>query len=165
MDGENAAANPIIREPKAGDMGHIISRHGILYNKEYDFDSTFENYVLLGLARYIENYDSTLDSIWVADFNGCPVGYIAIMHISTDTAQLRWFLIEPEFRNIGLGKNLIRVAIEFCKPRYKNIFLWTLSSLDSARHLYKSFGFKFVEEDSHLLWGKHLTEEKWDLKL
>lgn len=164
LSNKQVTANINIRQVKTGDMGYIINRHGTLYNKEYGFDSTFENYVLQGLAKYIENYNPTLDRIWVAEFNGFIVGSVAIMHVSPDTAQLRWFLIEPEFRNLGLGKMLVREALEFCWPRYKNVFLWTLSSLYSARHLYKSFGFNLVEENSHLIWGKHLIEEKWNLK-
>ncbi len=163
LENKQASASIGIRHAKTGDLGYVIYRHGILYSQEYGFDSSFEEYVLQGLAKYVENYNPALDRIWVAEFNGCIAGSIAIVHVSPDTAQLRWFLVEPKFRNLGLGKRLVKEAIEFCKPRYKNIYLWTLSSLDSARYLYKSFGFNPVEESSHFIWGKHLTEEKWVL--
>lgn len=164
LNKQQSTENIIIREAQIGDMGYIIHRHGIIYKKEYEFDSTFENYVLQGLANYIENYNSNLDCIWIAENNNYIVGSIAIVHIDSDTAQLRWFLVEPEFRNLGIGKMLVTQAIDFCKIRYKNVFLWTISSLDSARYLYKSIGFNLIEENSHIIWGKNLIEEKWHLE-
>lgn len=121
--------------------------------------------MLLGLARYVENHDPSLDRIWIAECNNSPAGSIAITHFNDDTAQLRWFLIEPEFRGLGLGRRMIREALRFCRPRFKSIFLWTFSSLTAARYLYKSFGFERVEEKNHFLWGKNLSEEKWVLIL
>jgi len=152
-----------IRTTKLGDISYIAYRHCILYKKEYGFDATFENYVLPSLTKYVENYNDSNSQVWVADYNGTVVGSIGIVGLNSETAQLRWFLIEPEFRNLGLGKKLITQVLEFCKGKYKHIYLWTISSLEPARHLYKSFGFNITEEKTHFIWGHNLTEERWDL--
>ena len=39
---------------KAGDIGYIIYLHGQLYSKEYDYSTSFENYVAAGLSEFTE---------------------------------------------------------------------------------------------------------------
>ncbi|MHB1394524.1 MAG: GNAT family N-acetyltransferase [Clostridia bacterium] len=94
------------------------------------------------------------------------IGMIAIVRADDSTAQLRWFLIEPHMRGIGLGYKLMKTAVDFCKDKnYKHVFLWTVSILEAARSLYKRFGFELTESKSNDSWGAHLMEERWDLKL
>ena len=60
-----------------------------------------------------------------------------------ERAQLRWFLVDPLYRHIGLGKKLLHAAINFAKERgYKSIYFDTTSDLEKAIGLYTSAGFK-----------------------
>jgi N-acetylglutamate synthase-like GNAT family acetyltransferase len=155
-----------IRDFNKGDIEWIIKRHDTLYNEEYGFDETFKNYVSGSLKKFVKDFDSDKENIWIAEVNSKAVGIIAIAKIDNERAQLRWFLIEPYMRGKGLGRDLINVAIEFCKQKnYKNAMLWTVSILSAARHLYKSFGFTIIETIEHEIWGKSLIEEKWYLSL
>jgi len=151
---------------KPGDIGYLTYLHGILYAKEYGYDQTFEAYVAGGLAEFVQSFNLDKDRIWLAETNGRIIGSIAIAGYSKVDAQLRWFLVHPDYRGLGIGKNLLKDALQFCKERqYKTVFLWTTSQLIEAWHLYTRFGFRKTEEKTHNIWGKRVTEERYDLHL
>lgn len=96
--------------------------------------------------------------------DGKIVGCIAVFGRSRDRAQIRWFLVHPEYRGRGLGKTLLWNAIEFCRRHgYRNIYLWTTSELTIAKKLYIDFGFIKTEEKCHRIWGKNIVEERYGL--
>ena len=151
---------------KPGDIGYLTYLHGILYSKEYGYDHTFEAYVASGLAEFVQSFNTDEDRIWLAETNGQIIGSIAIVRQSKADAQLRWFLVHPEYRGLGIGKELLKDALQFCKRhKYKNVFLWTTSELIEAGHLYTCFGFSKTVEKKHEIWGKKVTEERYDLHL
>jgi len=151
---------------KPGDMGRLIHLHGILYAREYGYDHTFESYVARGLAEFAQLFNPARDRIWLAEINDQIIGSIAIVGHSKAEAQVRWFLVHPECRGLGLGKRLMKEALRFCKDhKYKIIFLWTTSELNAARCLYTRAGFSKTEERTHEMWGKRVTEERYELRL
>lgn len=153
-----------IRSHKSGDIGYIIYRHGVIYAIENQLDETFEAYVAKNMAEFIENYDSDKECLWIVEKNADIVGSIAIVKISNEVAQLRWFLVEPRARNKGIGTKLIYEALNFCKNKgYQKIVLGTISELKAARRIYVKNGFQIVESKSHRIWGRDLTEEDWEL--
>ena len=152
------------RELKPGDIGYLIYLHGILYTKEYQYDKTFEADVAHGFLQFVHAFNPYRDRIWLAEVNGQIVGSVAIVRTSKIEAQLRWYLVHPDYRGQGLGKSLLREALDFCKERkYKSVFLWTTSELTTACHLYSQAGFKKTETKSHNVWGKFISEERYDL--
>ncbi len=153
-----------IRTQKPGDAGYIAYRHCVLYKKEYGLDQTFERYVLESLTDFLA--DRPAGNIWVAEYCGQIVGFIGIVGVDKATAQLRWFLIEPEFRGTGLGRQLITVAMDFCQQQnFSQVFLWTFQELNAARHLYQSFGFEPIEQIESHTWKENLIEERWTVTL
>ncbi|HEY3424520.1 MAG TPA: helix-turn-helix domain-containing GNAT family N-acetyltransferase [Negativicutes bacterium] len=154
----------IIRPYMAGDLGYIAHRHVVLYEAEYGLDKVFEQYIFDGMTEFMKNQSQ--GNIWIAEVGGQIVGSIAIVDVDSSTAQLRWFLTEPEFRGMGLGRQLMNIAMEYCKQRkYKNVFLWTFQGLDAARHLYRRFGFEPTEQVENNTWRNKLVEERWDITL
>lgn len=152
----------VIRTQKTGDAGYIAYRHCVIYEKEYGLEGTFEQYVLDSLVKYIERRSE--GEIWVAEYNGQIVGSIGVVSIDKNTAQLRWFLIEPEFRGIGLGRQLMTKAVDYCKQKkFSRVFLWTKLGLKVAHHLYSSFGFMPVEQVENNTWKRSVVEERWEL--
>jgi GNAT superfamily N-acetyltransferase len=151
---------------KPGDIGHLTWLHGTLYMQEYGYDKTFEAYVAEGLAKFVKEYDPSLDRIWFVEDDGKMIASVAIASQPGNEAQLRWYLVIPEYRGQGLGKKLIGDAIKFCRETgFSRIFLWTASELSAAHHLYISFGFEKTEEKYHFIWNKNVCEEKWELSL
>ncbi len=150
---------------RTGDMGYVIHMHGSLYGREYSYGLQFEVYVAQGFSEFYEGYDAQADRVWVCEHNGRIVGFLLVMH-RDDAAQLRYFLIEPEYRGIGLGAKLIDMCMEFLRERgYKRCYLWTTDELPAAAHLYKRAGFKLTAEKDSTAFGKPLKEQRYDLIL
>ncbi len=155
-----------IRTYQQKDIDYIIKRHRELYETEYGFSPAFGDYVEKYLLEFHERHDEDWDNIWIAESYNEIVGVIALVKVNVSTAQLRWFLIEPEMRGRGLGHRLMETVIDFCKEKnYDHVVLWTVSMLDAARHLYRHYGFELTETKKNDTWGESLTEERWDLYL
>jgi GNAT superfamily N-acetyltransferase len=79
---------------------------------------------------------------------------------------LRWFIVEPEWQGKGIGQKLIEQALTFCRERgYKKIALWTFAGLDPARVIYERAGFRLIEATPKKVFGKNITEQKFELTL
>ena len=153
---------------RPGDIGYLIYLHGILYAKEYGWDCTFEGYVAESLTKSIPSLDDSMARLWIAEISGKIIGSIGIVpdSDSNSEAQLRWFLVHPDQRGRGLGRELLNNALQFSRDRgFKSVFLWTVSDLKVATHLYQWAGFRKTEEKMHQLWGKTITEERYELLL
>lgn len=152
-------------ELRPGDIGYIIYMHGDLYGREYDYGIEFETYVAKGICEFYENYDQKTNRVWVCEHKGKIVGFLLLMNRGK-AAQLRYFLIDPEYRGIGLGSKLMNLYVDFMKERgYRKSFLWTTHELSAAAFLYKRAGFRLTEEKDSSAFGKPLKEQRYDLVL
>ena len=151
---------------RPGDIGSITRMHGELYAAEHGFDARFEAYVAGPLARFAMTATDR-DRLWVAERGDTLAGCVAIVAASTDVAQLRWFLVHPSARGAGLGRRLLRDALEFSRSRgYRSIALWTVRALTAAAHLYIEAGFHMVEERKPgAPWGVEVIEEKYEMEI
>jgi peptidyl-dipeptidase Dcp len=153
-------------ELNPGDIGYITYLHGYLYNKEYNYGITFETYVAKGLVEFYNNYDPKKDKVWICEYIGKIVGFLLLMHRENNSAQLRYFLLEPDFRKVGLGKKLMQLFMDFFYNRnYESCYLWTTNELYAAASLYIRHGFKLTEEKESIAFGKPLKEQRYDIRL
>ncbi|MGI6114347.1 MAG: GNAT family N-acetyltransferase [Mahellales bacterium] len=152
---------------KPGDMGYLIYLHGLLYARENGYDIEFEGYVANTFYEFSQLYKKHSSRLWIAQDGNRIIGSIAVIGRSAQEAQLRWFLIDPDYRGLGLGKVLLRKAMDFCKiSGYTKIYLLTVSEQKTAIKLYEDIGFKKVEEKSSKMWGKdRINELKYELIL
>ena len=156
----------IRNEIRPGDLGYLIHLHGLLYSQEYGYGIRFETYVAEGVAEFYENYDPDRDGVWICEHAGRMIGFLLTMHRGMYSAQLRYFLISPEYRGIGLGKQLMQLSMEFLtEHRYRSAYLWTTHELYVAASLYKRHGFALAEEKPSTAFGKPLREQRYDLVL
>jgi GNAT superfamily N-acetyltransferase len=150
-------------ELKPGDIGYVVYLHGVLYSKEYQYGIAFEGYVAEGLAEFYAQYDPKKNRVWVCEYDKEIVGFMLLMNRGV-SAQLRYFLITPEFRSIGLGKKLMELYMDFFrKAGFKSSYLWTTHELPAAASLYKRSGFALVEEKLSVAFGKPVREQKYEL--
>ena len=150
---------------RPGDVGYITYLHGILYAPEQGWDHTFDAYVAIPLAEFSRS-QSSRERIWIVEDGERTVGSLAIVKFSEREAQLRWLLLVPEVRGQGIGRRLVEEALDFCRDAgYSSVFLWTVNTLPIAAKLYQSEGFRNTEELTHELWGRTVTEIKYELRL
>jgi GNAT superfamily N-acetyltransferase len=150
---------------KPGDVGQITYLHGVVYDEEYGLDTTFEAYVAKPLAEFALSQGNPRQRIWVVERDRDVCGSAAVVEHSQEEAQFRWLLLSKEARGVGLGRRLVEWALGFCREEgYGSVFLWTFSELEAAAHLYRSHGFKLTEEKTHTIWGRELTEQRYDLR-
>ena len=152
-------------ELRPGDLGYVTHMHGRLYHREYGYGLQFESYVAKGLCEFYERYNAERDRVWVCEHNDRIIGFLLLMDRGS-AAQLRYFLIEPEYRGIGLGAKLLNLYLDFLMEcGYRQSYLWTTHELDRAAFLYKRLGFTLTEEKQSTAFGKPLREQRYDLTL
>ena len=149
-----------------GVVGEITTSHAVYYNENWGFDVTFETEVGSELSDFVSQFDGDRDGLWVASSNLNFAGAIAIdgNNAFTEGARLRWFIVLPDFQRKGIGKKLIKQAVEFCRHKhYPKVYLWTFSGLEGARRVYEAEGFQLCEESDVFQWGQNIKEQKFEL--
>jgi DNA-binding MarR family transcriptional regulator len=157
----------ILREPRIGDFGWIVSRHGELYWQEYKWGWPFEGLCAQIVADFVNNFDPKKERCWIAEMNGENVGTVMLVKDKEPgVARLRLLLIDPKARGLGLGTRLVDECVKFArKSGYSAITLWTHSVLSAARHIYESAGFTLTSSEKRKSWGQDVVAEFWDMKL
>ncbi len=149
---------------RPGDLGYVMYLHGSFYGREYGYGVSFESYVAAGLHEFYEQYDPARDRFWLCEHQGRIIGSLLLMHRGAEAAQLRYFMVLPEYQGIGLGKRLMELAMAFFRAQgYRSAYLWTVDELPVAAALYRRHGFSLTEEKPSTAFGKALREQRYDL--
>lgn len=174
-EGIKAAAQPFVLRPhRPGDMGWVVSRHGALYAREYQWDLRFEALVARVAADFIERFDARREACWIAERDGVNIGCVCLVQARDETtgkpiqgtAQLRLLLVEPAARGLGLGERLVAECHRFARDAgYRRVRLWTNSQLAAAKHLYGKAGYRLVDSQPFTDFGHDLIGETWELDL
>lgn len=150
-------------ELRPGDIGHITYLHGDLYRRECGYGIEFEVYVAETLSEFCRNYNPVRSRAWICEHEEKRVGFMVLVDRG-DAAQLRYFLILPEYRGIGLGNKLMTLFMEFAKAcGYSSAYLWTTAELDTAAHLYTKYGFMLTESHPSSDFGKSVVQNRYEV--
>jgi GNAT superfamily N-acetyltransferase len=148
-----------------GDLGYIAYLHGIIYAAELQYGLNFEGYVLDGLHEFAHHYNPSKDKVWLCEHEGRIIGSL-IAFCREDSVQLRYFILLPEYRSIGLGKALMSAFMNFLKEQgHRKAYLWTTEQQEAATALYIKHGFRLTEEKFSDAFDVPLTERKFEVIL
>jgi DNA-binding MarR family transcriptional regulator/GNAT superfamily N-acetyltransferase len=165
--GDEPKRNPVILRPhRIGDLGWMIHRQGILYNRQFGWNIGFES-LIAGIYNEFQRAPlSPPRNLWVAEQNGSIVGSIFVMPSEglPGSAQLRMLYVEPAARGQGVGTVLVAQAVSFARDNgYRRMRLWTHTVQESARRIYAAAGFRIVETIPEDNFGVEMIGEIWEL--
>lgn len=155
-----------IRTFKPGEPSLVCYFQYKLYEKQFHFNVMYEKEMLNGMSEIYNDKDG--NQMWVAEQNGQIVGDIAIVKRGEHEAQLRWFGVDLDLQGNGLGKRLVKTAMDFCREKgYTHIYLGTLNILEPARHIYGKYGFKMTGSEPFNEWADNweMFHEMWECDL
>jgi len=150
---------------RPGDFGSMISMHGRIYALECGYNLNFEAYVCKTFYDLGKEYNPAADKFWLAESGDRMVGSIAVISRPDNQAQLRWFLIDPDFRQIHLGRYLFNQAMAYClNTKFDKVYLYTTIEQKTALSMYGKAGFILDSEgESQSEWGHPIQERKYVL--
>ena len=136
------------------DIIKVVSKEHINIIREL-----FQEYAdSLGFSLDFQNFDKELNSL-PGDYaapEGClllaytgnqVVGCVGLRKISEGICEMKRMYLREEYRGKGIGKKLAnRIIQEARQIGYKRMRLDTISTMVEAIHLYKSMGFKEIEQ-------------------
>jgi DNA-binding MarR family transcriptional regulator/N-acetylglutamate synthase-like GNAT family acetyltransferase len=155
----------VLREPRAGDYGWAVERHGVIYDAEFGWGPGFEGLVAELFGKFAQRHNPDRERCWIAELNGQRVGCVFVVEREPGVAQLRCLLVEPKARGHGVGGKLVSACVEFAREAgYRRMMLWTNKGLESARKIYESVGFRLVEEKAHRDFGPELIGQSWEME-
>jgi DNA-binding MarR family transcriptional regulator/GNAT superfamily N-acetyltransferase len=170
LEGESSPtprANYILRAPRHGDFGWMVSANAKIYATEYGWGDPFEGLCAQIVADFVNNNDPACERCWIAEMNGENVGAVLLVKDEQPgTARIRVLIVDPKARGLGLGAALTEACVSFAREAgYKKITLWTHSVLTAARHIYQKAGFTLTSSEKRHSWGQDVVAEFWDMDL
>jgi GNAT superfamily N-acetyltransferase len=97
------------------------------------------------LASLPGAYSRPRGRLLVARNRGAAAGCVGLRPHRGDTAELKRLYVREAFRGRGLARGLVRAVIDAARHEgYARLRLDTHESMDAARTLYRSFGFREI---------------------
>ena len=159
-----AAQTKIVSGYRPGLVARVTEMHALFYARKAGFGRRFETVVAGGLAAFCDRLDAPVNGIWAALCDERIVGSVAIdgEDLGPGIAHLRWFIVDDEVRGTGMGRRLLKTALDFSDAQHvAETHLWTFPSLHAAQHLYKEHGFVLAEERLGNQWGQEVLEQRF----
>ena len=118
------------------------------------------------IVDFIARGDPERERCWIAELDGVRCGAIYCTRRTAEVAQVRLLLVEPWARGAGAGAALANACVDFAREAgYRQIMLFTNSSLTSARRIYESIGFEFRAEQPEDIFGDDSVGQEFWLDL
>lgn len=137
---------------RPGDLGRLIALHGMGYADLPGFGPRFEAFVARTVADF--GLENDLDGrIWLAEHEDQLLGCTAIARRGQYLGQLRWVLVAPAARGLGLGRELLDRAMTYCRDEgFERVYLETTDGLEISSRMYEKRGFVTTSTERIELW-------------
>lgn len=124
---------------------------------------TFNGLQVIHIIEEFQNNPTLIDNMIVYD-DGILKGVINRL-FTGDSIELCEFYVEPFFKGMGIGKELIQYVIsEARSANVKKLFLWVIKDNLPARRFYETNGFK-ESGDTQLIEGTNKIDMCYELIL
>ena len=93
-----------------------------------------------------DKYKGEGEALYIAFINNQPAGCVALRRVDKNTAAMKRLYVRPAFRHSSLGTNMAKMIVEDAREfGYKTLLLDSLPSMENAKELYTTLGFKKVD--------------------
>jgi ribosomal protein S18 acetylase RimI-like enzyme len=90
------------------------------------------------------------DNFWVAEVNSRVKGMVGVQRRSNEEAELRRISVAGDSRRQGIGRRLLETVEDFCQGLgYRRISLSTVTQLQPAIAMYRSYGFALTGQEEY----------------
>ena len=114
------------------------------YAASLDFDLDFQDFEE-ELSDLPGQYAPPEGCLLVAMYGEKPAGCIGLRKINHGICEMKRLYVKPQFRGSGIGRVLAEAIIEEARQiKYARMRLDTVPSMEKARVLYVSLGFKKI---------------------
>ena len=115
------------------------------YAASLDFDLDFQDFEE-ELSDLPGQYASPEGCLLVAMYGEKPAGCIGLRKIGHGICEMKRLYVKPQFRGLGIGRALAEAIIEEAREiKYARMRMDTVPSMEKARALYVSLGFKKIK--------------------
>lgn len=163
---QKTSATGQVKPFSPGDIGWIISQHGLLYAREFHFDVHFEIDISRKAVSLFDK-DDPFTRIWLKEIDSKRAGSVAISKVDERVAFINFLLVLPAYRKKGIAKELMHFAIQHAETGgFEKVRLETYSCLTNGRKLYADLGFRIADPVRKLSkYGQIFHQEFWELTL
>jgi ribosomal protein S18 acetylase RimI-like enzyme len=108
------------------------------YAASLGFDLGFQDF-----ERELAELPGEYDPILVAFVGHEAAGCVALRSLEPGSCEMKRLYVRPAYRGSGLGRRLAEAVVAAARARrYQTLRLDTIPSMDAARSLYRTLGFK-----------------------
>jgi len=138
---------------RLGDADLIVDLHRRGYAGEGPrFATGFADYVRQTVEDAGLGQTGNASRVWFAERGGETLGCAAMIDRGT-RGQLRWVVLVPEARGLGVGKALFEAAMAHAAAQnWREVYLETTDGLAASMQLYLANGFATVSDQEVELW-------------
>lgn len=141
MDNETVRIDDAHAEPLLGAARDLFRE----YAASLSVDLSYQGFDA-ELAGLPGDYQPPRGRLLVASYDGAPIGCCALRPLVGDTCEMKRLYVRPGFRGLKVGRLLVeRMIAEARADGYRRMWLDTLPSMNEARVLYESLGFRRIE--------------------